>query len=142
MHATLTISSSIPSWLRHRSIIYLENYIGANAKDVESAVATILEQAINSVEGMLVSSPAPTTAPPPSPSPSTPGTTSISPPSTSRDRIASAREDGNFHAVVNNTGITITKAGSDFIFRRWIHLLPTTPLSQALHLQLPRRLCQ
>src|SRR6266567_7290203 len=28
------------------------NYIGANSQDVESAVTTILEQAINGVEGM------------------------------------------------------------------------------------------
>jgi hydrophobic/amphiphilic exporter-1 (mainly G- bacteria), HAE1 family len=90
------------------------NYVGANSKDVEAAVTTILEQSINGVEGMrYISSTS-----------SNDGTSSITVTFQTgydlniaavdvQNRVASVQ--GRLPAVVNNTGITITKANSNFV---------------------------
>jgi HAE1 family hydrophobic/amphiphilic exporter-1 len=89
-------------------------YIGANSKDVESAVTTILEQSINGVEGMRYMS---STS-------SNDGTSSITVTFDTgydlniaavdvQNRVASVQ--GRLPAVVNNTGITITKANPNFV---------------------------
>ena len=90
------------------------NYIGASSKDVESAVTIILEQSINGVEGMRYMS---STS-------SNDGTSSITVTFQTgydlniaavdvQNRVASVQ--GRLPAVVNNTGITITKANSNFV---------------------------
>ena len=91
------------------------NYIGANAKDVESAVTTILEQSINGVEGMrYISSTS-----------SNDGTSAITITFQTGYNLSIAAVDvqnrvssvsGRLPAVVNNTGISITKANSNFVF--------------------------
>ncbi len=90
------------------------NYIGANAKDVESAVTTILEQSINGVEGMrYISS---TSA--------NDGTSTITVTFQTgydldiaavdvQNRVSSV--SGRLPAAVNNTGISITKANANFV---------------------------
>jgi len=95
-------------------VVVTSNYIGANATDVESAVTTILEQSINGVEGMrYISSTS-----------SNDGTSAITVTFNTgydlniaavdvQNRVASAQ--GRLPAVVNNTGITITKANSNFV---------------------------
>ncbi len=105
------------------------NYIGANAKDVESAVTTILEQSINGVEGMrYISSTS-----------SNDGTSSIAVTFQTgydlsiaavdvQNRVASAQ--GRLPAVVNNTGITITKANSNFVLAAGF-ISPNHTLSQS-----------
>jgi HAE1 family hydrophobic/amphiphilic exporter-1 len=90
------------------------NYIGANSQDVESAVTTILEQAINGVEGMRYMSS--TSA--------NDGTSTITITFNTgydldiaavdvQNRVATAQ--GRLPAAVNNTGISITKANSNFV---------------------------
>ncbi len=105
------------------------NYIGANAKDVESAVTTILEQSINGVEGMrYISSTS-----------SNDGTSSITVTFQTgydlsiaavdvQNRVASAQ--GRLPSVVNNTGITITKANSNFVLAAGF-ISPDHSLSEA-----------
>jgi len=95
-------------------VVVTSNYIGANATDVESAVTTILEQSINGVEGMrYISSTS-----------SNDGTSAVTVTFQTgydlniaavdvQNRVASAQ--GRLPAVVNNTGITITKANSNFV---------------------------
>ncbi len=90
------------------------NYIGANSKDVESAVTTILEQSINGVEGMrYISS---TSA--------NDGTSTITATFDTgydldiaavdvQNRVSSV--SGRLPAAVNNTGISITKANANFV---------------------------
>jgi HAE1 family hydrophobic/amphiphilic exporter-1 len=89
-------------------------YIGANSKDVESAVTTILEQSINGVEGMRYMS---STS-------SNDGTSSITVTFDTgydlniaavdvQNRVASVQ--GRLPSIVNNTGITITKANPNFV---------------------------
>ncbi len=96
-------------------VVVTSNYIGANSKDVESAVTIILEQSINGVEGMRYMS---STS-------SNDGTSAITVTFNTgydlniaavdvQNRVASAQ--GRLPSVVNNTGITITKASSNFIF--------------------------
>jgi HAE1 family hydrophobic/amphiphilic exporter-1 len=91
------------------------NYVGANSQDVESAVTIILEQAINGVEGMRYMS---STS-------SNDGTSSITITFQTgydldiaavdvQNRVATAQ--GRLPAAVNNTGISITKANSNFVF--------------------------
>jgi HAE1 family hydrophobic/amphiphilic exporter-1 len=90
------------------------NYIGANAKDVESAVTTILEQSINGVEGMrYISS---TSA--------NDGTSTITVTFQTGYNLDIAAVDvqnrvssvsGRLPATVNNTGISITKANANFV---------------------------
>ena len=91
------------------------NYTGANAQTVESAVTIPLEQQINGVQGMrYISSTS-----------SNDGTSAITTtfrPGYSLDiaavdvqnRVSTAA--GRLPAAVNNTGITITKANSNFVF--------------------------
>jgi HAE1 family hydrophobic/amphiphilic exporter-1 len=95
-------------------VVVTSNYIGANAKDVESAVTTILEQSINGVEGMrYISSTS-----------SNDGTSAITITFQTgynldiaavdvQNRVASVQ--GRLPAVVNNTGISITKANANFV---------------------------
>jgi HAE1 family hydrophobic/amphiphilic exporter-1 len=47
-----SIPISLYPQLAPPQVVVSSNYIGANSQDVESAVTTILEQAINGVEGM------------------------------------------------------------------------------------------
>ena len=96
-------------------VVVTSNYIGANSQIVESAVTIPLETAINGVEGMRYMS---STS-------SNDGTSAIT--ITFRtgydlsiaavdvqNRVASAQ--GRLPATVNSTGITITKANSNFVF--------------------------
>ncbi len=96
-------------------VVVTSNYIGANSADVEAAVTTILEQAINGVEGMRYMS---STS-------SNDGTSAITVTFQTgydlniaavdvQNRVASVQ--GRLPATVNNTGITITKANSNFVF--------------------------
>ena len=91
------------------------NYVGANSSIVESAVTIPLEQAINGVEGMRYMS---STS-------SNDGTSAITITFETgydlniaavdvQNRVASAQ--GRLPATVNNTGITITKSNSNFVF--------------------------
>ena len=90
------------------------NYIGANSQDVESAVTIILEQAINGVEGMRYMSS----------SSSNDGSSTITITFQTgynldiaavdvQNRVATAQ--GRLPATVNSTGISITKANSNFV---------------------------
>jgi HAE1 family hydrophobic/amphiphilic exporter-1 len=91
------------------------NYVGANAQTVESAVTIPLEQQINGVQGMrYISSTS-----------SNDGTSSITTTFQTgysldiaavdvQNRVSAAT--GRLPQVVNNTGITITKANSNFVF--------------------------
>ena len=109
-----TLPISLYPQLAPPQVVVTCNYIGANAKDVESAVTTILEQSINGVEGMrYISSTS-----------SNDGTSAITVTFQTgydlsiaavdvQNRVASAQ--GRLPAVVNNTGITITKANSNFV---------------------------
>jgi len=105
------------------------NYVGANSQDVESAVTTILEQAINGVEGMRYMS---STS-------SNDGTSAITITFDTgynldiaavdvQNRVATAQ--GRLPAVVNNTGISITKANSNFVLAAGF-ISPDHSLSQA-----------
>ena len=124
-----TLPISLYPQLAPPQVVVSSNYIGANAKDVESAVTTILEQSINGVEGMRYMS---STS-------SNDGTSSITVTFDTgynldiaavdvQNRIASVQ--GRLPAVVNNTGITITKASSNFIFAAGF-ISPDHSLSQA-----------
>jgi HAE1 family hydrophobic/amphiphilic exporter-1 len=109
-----TLPISLYPELAPPQVVVTSNYIGANSKDVESAVTIILEQAINGVEGMRYMS---STS-------SNDGTSAITVTFDTgydlniaavdvQNRVASAQ--GRLPAVVNNTGITITKANSNFV---------------------------
>ncbi len=109
-----TLPISLYPQLAPPQVVVTCNYIGANAQDVESAVTTILEQAINGVEGMrYISSTS-----------SNDGTSAITVTFQTgydlsiaavdvQNRVATAQ--GRLPAVVNNTGISITKANSNFV---------------------------
>jgi len=110
-------------------VVVSSNYIGANSKDVESAVTIILEQAINGVEGMRYMS---STS-------SNDGTSSITITFQTgydldiaavdvQNRVATVQ--GRLPATVNNTGISITKANSNFVFAAGF-ISPDHSLSQA-----------
>jgi HAE1 family hydrophobic/amphiphilic exporter-1 len=90
------------------------NYIGANSQDVESAVTIILEQAVNGVEGMRYMTS----------SSSNDGSSTITITFQTgynldiaavdvQNRVATAQ--GRLPATVNSTGISITKANSNFV---------------------------
>ena len=91
------------------------NYVGANAQVVESAVTIPLEEQINGVEGMrYISSTS-----------SNDGSSAITTTFQTgydlniaavdvQNRVASAQ--GRLPQEVNNTGVTITKANSNFVF--------------------------
>ncbi|NYF80561.1 efflux RND transporter permease subunit [Granulicella arctica] len=124
-----TLPISLYPELAPPQVVVTCNYIGANSKDVESAVTTILEQSINGVEGMrYISSTS-----------SNDGTSSITVTFKTgydlsiaavdvQNRVASAQ--GRLPAVVNNTGITITKANSNFVLAAGF-ISPDHSLSQA-----------
>lgn len=96
-------------------VVVSANYVGANAQVVESAVTIPLEEAINGVEGMrYITS-----------SSGNDGTSQITVTFQTgydlniaavdvQNRVASAQ--GRLPAEVNSTGITITKANSNFVF--------------------------
>ncbi len=95
-------------------VVVTSNYVGANAAQVESAVTIPLEQSINGVEGSrYISSVS-----------ANDGTSAITVTFNTgydlniaavdvQNRVASA--SGRLPAAVNNTGITITKANSNFV---------------------------
>jgi hydrophobic/amphiphilic exporter-1 (mainly G- bacteria), HAE1 family len=109
-----TLPISLYPRLAPPQVVVTSTYIGANSKDVESAVTIILEQSINGVEGMrYISSTS-----------SNDGTSSITITFNTdydlniaavdvQNRVASVQ--GRLPAVVNNTGITITKANPNFV---------------------------
>jgi hydrophobic/amphiphilic exporter-1 (mainly G- bacteria), HAE1 family len=91
------------------------NYVGANADTVEKAVTIPLEEAINGVEGMRYISSSSTSS----------GTSAINVTFQTgydldiaavdvQNRVASVQ--GRLPAAVNQTGITITKANTNFVF--------------------------
>jgi HAE1 family hydrophobic/amphiphilic exporter-1 len=109
-----TLPISLYPTLAPPQVQVTSNYIGANSKDVESAVTIILEQSINGVEGMRYMS---STS-------SNDGTSAITVTFDTgydlniaavdvQNRVASVQ--GRLPSVVNNTGITITKANSNFV---------------------------
>ncbi len=109
-----TIPISLYPQLAPPQVVVSCNYVGANSQDVESAVTIILEQAINGVEGMRYMSSAS----------SNDGTSSITITFQTgynldiaavdvQNRVATAQ--GRLPAAVNNTGISITKANSNFV---------------------------
>jgi HAE1 family hydrophobic/amphiphilic exporter-1 len=109
-----TIPISLYPQLAPPQVVVSSNFVGANSQDVESAVTVILEQAINGVEGMrYISSTS-----------SNDGTSSITITFNTgynldiaavdvQNRVATAQ--GRLPAAVNNTGISITKANSNFV---------------------------
>ncbi len=124
-----TLPISLYPQLAPPQVVVTSNYIGANSKDVESAVTIILEEAINGVEGMRYMS---STS-------SNDGTSAITITFQTgynldiaavdvQNRVASVQ--GRLPAVVNNTGITITKANSNFVFAAGF-ISPDHSLSQA-----------
>ncbi len=109
-----TIPISLYPQLAPPQVVVSCNYVGANSQDVESAVTIILEQAINGVEGMRYMSS--TSA--------NDGTSTITITFQTgydldiaavdvQNRVATAQ--GRLPAAVNNTGISITKANSNFV---------------------------
>jgi HAE1 family hydrophobic/amphiphilic exporter-1 len=109
-----TLPISLYPQLAPPQVVVTSSYIGANSKDVESAVTTILEQSINGVEGMRYMS---STS-------SNDGTSSITVTFDTgydlniaavdvQNRVASVQ--GRLPSIVNNTGITITKANPNFV---------------------------
>jgi hydrophobic/amphiphilic exporter-1 (mainly G- bacteria), HAE1 family len=124
-----TLPISLYPDLAPPQVIVTSNYIGANSKDVESAVTIILEQAINGVEGMRYMS---STS-------SNDGTSAITITFDTgynldiaavdvQNRVATVQ--GRLPATVNNTGISITKANSNFVFAAGF-ISPDHSLSQA-----------
>ena len=123
-----TLPISLYPDLAPPQVVVSSNYIGANSKDVESAVTIILEQSINGVEGMRYMS---STS-------SNDGTSAITVTFDTgydlniaavdvQNRVASVQ--GRLPAVVNNTGITITKANSNFVLAAGF-ISPDKSLSQ------------
>ena len=109
-----TIPISLYPQLAPPQVVISCNYVGANSQDVESAVTVILEQAVNGVEGMRYMS---STS-------SNDGTSAITITFQTgydldiaavdvQNRVATAQ--GRLPAAVNNTGISITKANSNFV---------------------------
>jgi len=109
-----TLPISLYPQLAPPQVVVSSNYVGANSADVESAVTTILEEAINGVEGMRYMSSTSTND----------GTSTITITFQTgynldiaavdvQNRVASAQ--GRLPAAVNNTGISITKANSNFV---------------------------
>ena len=95
-------------------VVVTSNYIGANSSIVESAVTIPLEQSINGVEGMRYMSSVS----------GNDGTSAITVTFNTGYDLSIAAVDvqnrvsaaaGRLPAAVNNTGITITKANSNFV---------------------------
>ena len=109
-----TLPISLYPQLAPPQVVVTSNYVGANAGIVESAVTIPLEQSINGVEGMrYISSVS-----------ANDGTSAITVTFNTgydlsiaavdvQNRVSSAA--GRLPAAVNNTGITITKANSNFV---------------------------
>ena len=109
-----TLPISLYPQLAPPQVVVTSNYVGANSQTVESAVTIPLEQAINGVEGMrYISSTS-----------SNDGTSAVTVTFDTgydlniaavdvQNRVATAQ--GRLPAVVNNTGISITKANSNFV---------------------------
>ena len=123
-----SIPISLYPQLAPPQVIVSCNYVGANSQTVESAVTFPLETAINGVEGMRYMS---STS-------SNDGTSSITVTFQTgydlsiaavdvQNRVATAQ--GRLPAVVNSTGISITKANSNFVFAAGF-LSPDNSLSQ------------
>ncbi len=123
-----SIPISLYPQLAPPQVIVACNYVGANAQIVESAVTIPLETAINGVEGMRYMS---STS-------SNDGTSAITITFQTgydlsiaavdvQNRVATAQ--GRLPAVVNATGISITKANSNFVFAAGF-LSPDHSLSQ------------
>jgi hydrophobic/amphiphilic exporter-1 (mainly G- bacteria), HAE1 family len=110
-----TLPISLYPTLAPPQVTVTSNYVGANAQTVESAVTIPLEQQINGVQGMrYISSTS-----------SNDGTSAITTTFQTgysldiaavdvQNRVSSAT--GRLPQVVNNTGITILKANSNFVF--------------------------
>jgi HAE1 family hydrophobic/amphiphilic exporter-1 len=110
-----TLPISLYPTLAPPQVTVTSNYVGANAQTVESAVTIPLEQQINGVQGMrYISSTS-----------SNDGTSSILTTFQTgysldiaavdvQNRVSAAT--GRLPQAVNNTGITITKANSNFVF--------------------------
>ncbi len=110
-----TLPISLYPTLAPPQVTVTSNYVGANAQTVESAVTIPLEQQINGVQGMrYISSTS-----------SNDGTSAITTTFQTgysldiaavdvQNRVSAAA--GRLPQVVNNTGITITKANSNFVF--------------------------
>ncbi len=110
-----TLPISLYPTLAPPQVTVTSNYVGANAQTVESAVTIPLEQQINGVQGMrYISSTS-----------SNDGTSAITTTFQTgysldiaavdvQNRVSAAT--GRLPQVVNNTGITITKANSNFVF--------------------------
>jgi len=110
-----TLPISLYPTLAPPQVTVTSNYVGANSQVVESAVTIPLEEQINGVEGMrYISSTS-----------SNDGTSAITTTFQTgydlniaavdvQNRVASAQ--GRLPQAVNNTGITITKANSNFVF--------------------------
>ncbi len=124
-----TIPISLYPQLAPPQVVVSSNYVGANSQDVESAVTTILEQAINGVEGMRYMS---------STSANDGSSTITITFNTGYDldiaavdvqnRVATAQ--GRLPATVNATGISIRKANSNFVLAAGF-ISPDHSLSQA-----------
>ena len=110
-----TLPISLYPTLAPPQVTVTSNYVGANAEVVESAVTIPLEEQINGVEGMRYITSAS----------SNDGTSAITATFQTgydlniaavdvQNRVASAQ--GRLPQAVNNTGITITKANSNFVF--------------------------
>ncbi len=124
-----TLPISLYPQLAPPQVVVSCNFVGANSATVESAVTTILEQAINGVEGMRYMS---STS-------SNDGTSAITVTFDTgynldiaavdvQNRVATAQ--GRLPAVVNNTGISITKANSNFVLAAGF-ISPDHSLSQS-----------
>ena len=124
-----TLPISLYPQLAPPQVIVSCNFVGANSATVESAVTTILEQAINGVEGMRYMS---STS-------SNDGTSAITVTFDTgynldiaavdvQNRVATAQ--GRLPSVVNNTGISITKANSNFVLAAGF-ISPDHSLSQS-----------
>src|SRR6201997_952259 len=110
-----TLPISLYPTLAPPQVTVTSNYVGANAQTVESAVPIPLEQQINGVEGMrYISSTS-----------SNDGTSAITTTFQTgydlniaavdvQNRVASAQ--GRLPQAVTSTGVTITKANSNFVF--------------------------
>jgi hydrophobic/amphiphilic exporter-1 (mainly G- bacteria), HAE1 family len=110
-----TLPISLYPQLAPPQVTVTSNYIGANARVVESAVTIPLEESINGVEGMKYISSAS----------GNDGTSAITATFQTgydlsiaavdvQNRVSSAQ--GRLPAEVNSTGVTITKANSNFVF--------------------------
>jgi HAE1 family hydrophobic/amphiphilic exporter-1 len=115
-----TLPISLYPQLAPPQVTVSSNYIGANAQQVESAVTIPLEEAINGVPGMrYIQS---TSANDGSSAITTTFNTGYSLDIAAVDvqnRVTSA--SGQLPATVNQTGITVTKANSNFVFGAGIY---------------------